>query len=50
MIYCVGGTIDYIKSNKTAKQLHDKCIKALDKYLDNITKEENKKENENESK
>ena len=31
LIYGVGGTIDYIKSNDTAKQLPDKCIKALDK-------------------
>ena len=31
LIYGVGGTIDYVKSNKTAKQLPDKCIKALDK-------------------
>lgn len=41
MIYGVGGTIDYIKSNDTAKQLPDKCIKALDKWVDNIN-EENK--------
>ena len=50
LIYGVGGTIDYIKSNDTAKQLPDKCVKALDKYLDNLTKEENYKENNNESK
>lgn len=48
LIYGVGGTIDYIKSNDTAKQLPDKCVKALDKYLDNLTKEE--KQNDNESK
>ena len=36
MIYGVGGTIDYIKSNDTAKQLPDKCIKVLDKWVDNI--------------
>ena len=41
MVYGIGGTIDYIKSNKTAKQLPDKCIKALDKWADNIN-EENK--------
>lgn len=41
MIYGIGGTIDYIKSNDTAKQLPDKCIKALDKLADNIN-EENK--------
>ena len=39
IIYGVGGTIDYIKSNDTAKQLPDKCIKALDKWADNINKE-----------
>lgn len=50
LIYGVGGTIDYIKSNDTSKQIPDKCIKALDKYLDNLTKEENQKENGNESK
>ena len=43
LIYGVGGTIDYIKSNETSKQLPDKCVKALDKYLDNLTKEENQK-------
>ena len=41
MIYGIGGTIDYIKSNDTAKQLPDKCIKALDKLADNMN-EENK--------
>lgn len=50
MIYGVGGTIDYVKSNKTAKQLPDKCVKALDKWVENLTKEENQKQNENESK
>ena len=44
MIYGIGGTIDYIKSNETAKQLPDKYIKALDKWADNIN-EENKKKN-----
>lgn len=34
IIYGVGGTVDYLKSNPTAKQLPDKCIKALDCYLD----------------
>ena len=49
LIYGVGGTIDYVKSNETAKQLPDKYIKALDKYLDNINKEEEKRK-DNESK
>ena len=34
MIYGLGGTIDYVKSNEVAKQLPDKCIIALDKYLE----------------
>jgi hypothetical protein len=34
LIYGVGGTIDYIKQNPTAKQLPDKCVKALDKWVD----------------
>lgn len=44
MIYGIGGTIDYIKSNETTKQLPDKCIKALDKWVDNLNeeKQENK--------
>ena len=50
MIYGVGGTIDYVKSNETAKQLPDKYIKTLDKWVENLTKEENQKQNENESK
>lgn len=41
-IYGIGGTIDYIKSNNTAKQLPDKCINALDKWVDSYVKEENK--------
>ena len=33
IIYGVGGTIDYVKSNKIVKELPDKCIKAADKFL-----------------
>lgn len=39
MIYGVGGTIDYLKDNPTAKELPDKCIKALDTWVDNLNKE-----------
>lgn len=42
LIWGVGGTIDYIKSNDTAKQLPDKCIKALDKWVDEYMLDENK--------
>lgn len=44
MIYGVGGTIDYIKNNETAKQLPDKAIIALDKYLESINEETEKKQ------
>jgi len=43
IIYGVGGTIDYIKSSDKAKQLPDKAIIALDKYLESINKETEKK-------
>ena len=39
MIYGIGGTIDYLKENPTAKELPDKCIKALDTWVDNLNKE-----------
>ena len=45
LIYGVGGTIDYIKSNETINQLPDKCVKALDAWVDSLT--ENKSNNEN---
>lgn len=39
IIYGVGGTLDYLKKNPTAKELPDKCIKALDTWVDNLNKE-----------
>jgi hypothetical protein len=42
MIWGVGGTIDYVKSNATAKQLPDKCIEALDKWVDSLNEEKTK--------
>lgn len=41
IIYGVGGTIDYLKDNPIAKELPDKCIKALDTWVDNLNKEGN---------
>lgn len=35
-IYGIGGTIDYLKQNKQAKNIPDKCINALDRYLDTV--------------
>lgn len=40
IIYGIGGTLDYIQSNETTKQLPDKCIKALDMWIEELTKEE----------
>lgn len=33
LIYGIGGTVDYLKTNPTARQLPDKCIKAIDKWI-----------------
>lgn len=41
-IYGIGGTIDYIKNNDKAKELPDKVVDALTKYLDTV--DGNKKE------
>lgn len=41
-IWGVGGTIDYLKSNDTAKQMPDKCIKALDKFVDSYIDKDKK--------
>ena len=37
-IYGIGSTIDYIKSNDKAKELPDKAIDCIYKYLDNYSK------------
>ena len=42
LIYGLGGTIDYIQSNDKAKQIPDKCIEALNTWLDKIQTEEEK--------
>lgn len=42
-IYGVGSTIDYIQSNPKAKQIPDKCIDALNKWVDNLNEKEEKK-------
>lgn len=39
LIYGIGSTIDYIKSNETAKQLPDRCIKALDTWVESLNEE-----------
>ena len=47
VIWGVGGTIDYIKSNPTAKQIPDKYIKALDRWVDSIATDSTKTKNKN---
>lgn len=39
LIYGVGGAIDYIKENKTAVELPDKIIIAIDKYIEELNTE-----------
>lgn len=39
LIYGVGTTIDYVDNNETIKQLPDKAVQALDKYLDLLNKD-----------
>ena len=45
-IYGIGGTVDYIKQNPTARQLPNKCINALDKWVDSWTEEKKEKSKE----
>jgi hypothetical protein len=40
MIYGVGSTIEYLKSNEKAMKLPDKCIDALDAWIEELNKEE----------
>lgn len=44
MIYGVGKTMDYLKSNPTARKLPDKYIKAFDKWVDQITEDDKTKQ------
>ena len=40
VIYGVGGTFDYLKTNETAKQLPDKVVLAIDSYLNSKIEEQ----------
>jgi hypothetical protein len=42
LIYGLGSTIDYIKSNDKAKELPDKAVDALTKYLETLNEEKKK--------
>lgn len=39
-VYGVGSTIDYLKDNPHAKQIPNKAIIALEKYLDELNEEQ----------
>ena len=45
LIYGVGTTIDYVKQNNTLQQIPDKCINALDAWVDSLTEKKSKDEN-----
>ena len=47
LIYGVGTTIDYVDNNETIKQLPDKAVQALDKYLDSLNKDVENKNSHN---
>lgn len=47
LIYGVGTTIDYVDNNATIKQLPDKAVQALDKYLDSLNKDGENKNSHN---
>lgn len=49
IIWGIGGTIDYIKSNETVKQIPDKCVKAIDILLNKYLTEESESKNTNNS-
>lgn len=47
MIWGIGGTIEYVQENETLQGLPDKCVQALDAWVDSWT-EDKKTENSTE--
>lgn len=47
IIYGIGGSLDYLKSNDTVKKLPNKCIYALDKWVDEYVSDIDNKSKEN---
>lgn len=43
VIFGVGGVIDYVKENETAQGIPDKCVKALDKWVESLSDDDEKK-------
>jgi len=44
LIFGIGPTIDYIQNNETAKQLSDKCINALDNWVESLNSDKHEKD------
>lgn len=42
MIYGVGTTLDYLQDNEKVQQLPDKCVDALDAWVESLSEEEKK--------
>ena len=42
LIWGVGSTIDYLQENETAKQLPDKCINALNDWVESLSDEKHR--------
>lgn len=40
LIWGLGNTVDYIQENETVKDLPDKCVKALEAWVDSLSEEE----------
>lgn len=40
-IYGVGTVVDYVQNNQDLQQLPDKCVQALDMWVDTFTEEQN---------
>ena len=41
LIWGIGSTIDYLQENETAKQLPDKCINALNDWVESLSDPKN---------
>ena len=42
LIVGVGTAIDYIQKNESVKQLPNKCVDALNRWVDSLNKDEQK--------
>ena len=40
LIWGIGSTVDYIQENEAVKELPDKCVEALEVWLESLTEEE----------